>query len=273
MLDSLAELGVSFMGFEGGEPFIRRDLPEILKLSHSRFFTSLVTNGWMLKERIYEVKDYIDHLFVSIDGIGETHDRLRGMPGSFERAKEGIFAASQYMPVSLSSTITSENTEEVGGIVQFAMDMGVSVSFQIAYDYSTAEKMSPDTSRLKESIMNLLELKKEGAPIVESKEYFEAVLNSWYGGIGWRCRPWLTLNVDPQGRVVLPCYVLNEYTGKNRVWEIDLRKAWNSVDWGQYESCNRCALSCYLEPSLFSWGNLGMVKERIIDNIVSYLRE
>lgn len=272
MLSALEDFGVSFMGFEGGEPFIRKDLPEILKYSHARFHTSLVTNGWMLKEKLNSVKDYLDYVFVSIDGIGDTHDRLRGREGSFSRAIEGVKAASEFLPVSFSSTITSENCGEVEDIVELARELGVSVSFQIAYDYSTAGKKSPSAMKLKNAITDLLSMKQKGAPIVESKEYFQAVINSWYNGIKWRCRPWLTLNVDPQGRVVLPCYVLNEYTGSGKVWEMDLRKAWNSVDWEMYESCNKCALSCYLEPSLFSWGKPAMVKERIIDSMVSYLK-
>ncbi|HLH85858.1 MAG TPA: DUF3463 domain-containing protein, partial [Thermoplasmataceae archaeon] len=117
-----------------------------------------------------------------------------------------------------------------------------------------------------------LEMKKSGYPIIESKEYFTSVINSWFGQESWKCKPWLTINVDPQGRVVLPCYVLNEYTGSKRIWEMDLQAVWDSVNWSEYETCNKCALSCYLEPSLFSWGNPSMVKERIIDSIVSYIR-
>lgn len=272
MLDSLADFGISFMGFEGGEPFLRKDVTEILRMSHSRFFTSVVTNGWMLKERIKEVSDYIDHLFVSIDGIGRTHDRLRGVDGSFRKAMEGIEAAKDYVPVSLSTTITAENCQEIGEIVEMSKDLGINVSFQVAYDYSTAEGMSPSGLKLRETLLGLLEMKRKKYPIVESKEYFEAVLNSWYNGESWKCKPWLTLNIDPQGSLVMPCYVLNEYTGSGKVWEMNLPRVWNSVDWGMYESCNKCALSCYLEPSLFSWGNPGMVKERIIDSLVSYLR-
>lgn len=272
MMDSLADFGVSFMGFEGGEPFVRRDLPEILRLSHDRFHTSVVTNGWMLRERFKSVRDYLDHIFVSIDGIGEVHDRLRGVEGSFSRARDGIETASSSVPLSLSSTITSANCDQVAGIVDFASEMHVSVSFQVAYDYSTAERMSPSLLKLRSALLELLELKRRGEPILESREYFEAVLNSWYGGVKWKCKPWLTLNVDPHGRLVLPCYVLNEYAGQGKVWEMDLRKAWNSIDWETYESCNKCALSCYLEPSLFSWRNVGMVKERVIDGILSYLR-
>ena len=128
MMNSLADFGVSFMGFEGGEPFLRRDLPEILSYSRKKFYTSLVSNGWALKEKISQVKDSLDHLFISIDGIGETHDRLRGMEGSYRRAVEGIEAASRYVPVSLSSTITSENCQEVEQIVDLARTLGVTVS-------------------------------------------------------------------------------------------------------------------------------------------------
>ncbi|MEM0133716.1 MAG: radical SAM protein [Thermoplasmatales archaeon] len=78
MMDDLADFGVSYMGFEGGEPSLRKDLPEILRLSHDRFFTSVVSNEWMLKDRYKEVSEYIDHLFVSIDRVGEVHATLRG---------------------------------------------------------------------------------------------------------------------------------------------------------------------------------------------------
>ena len=42
----------------------------------------------------------------------------------------------------------------------------------------------------------------------------------------WRCKPWLTINIDPSGRIVQPCYVLNEYKGDLKVWDVDIRKVW-----------------------------------------------
>jgi len=62
-------------------------------------------------------------------------------------------------------------------------------------------------------------------------------------------------NIDPQGRIVLPCYVLNEYSGTDKAWEVNIVKLWNTYPWEKYENCNACALACYLEPSLFSWSN------------------
>ncbi|MEM3851695.1 MAG: PTO1314 family radical SAM protein [Methanomassiliicoccales archaeon] len=271
MMFALKDFGVSFMGFEGGEPLLRHDISQILSVSHNLFHTSLVTNGWMLKEKIGSIGEYLDHLFVSIDGVGKLHDEQRGVDGSFEKAVEGIRAAAEYVPVTISSTITAMNVHQVDEVLELAKELGVSVNFQIAYNYSTAEFMSPELLSLKRTIEKLRSAKVNGAPIVESVEYFDAILNSWYSGIKWECKPWLTINIDPKGRVVLPCYVLNEYTGGGRVWEIDLPKMWNSIDWDTYRTCNKCALSCYLEPSLFRWTNPSMVKERIVDSVVEYI--
>ncbi len=148
------------------------------------------------------------------------------------------------------------------------------INFQPAYDYSTAESLSPYGEKLLGALRRLLELKEEGAPLVNSREYLKAVMGSWFHGVPWRCKPWLTINVDPQGRIVLPCYTLQEYNRDNgsapHVWETDIVGLWNSYGWEEYEGCNKCALSCYLEPSLFSWTKPGMVRDRIVDSIVSY---
>jgi radical SAM family uncharacterized protein len=271
MMKSLARGGVSFLGFEGGEPLLRHDLPEILAESHRRFHTSVVTNGWLLRNRIRDIAPHLDLLFVSLDGIGDLHDRLRGIPGSFNRAVDGIRSAKGHVPVAISSTITNENMDDAEKVVALAERLGVGVTFQVAYKYSTAENLTPAGQKLRETLERLLALKERGAPIFESREYFTSVINSWYRGIPWRCKPWLTMNVDPQGRIVLPCYTLREYGGGEYVWDVNIRELWNAFRWESYEKCNKCALACYLEPSLFSWTNPAMIRERILDPIVAYL--
>jgi radical SAM family uncharacterized protein len=271
MMDALVRAGVSFLGFEGGEPLLRRDLPEILAESHRRFHTSLVTNGWLLRNRIGELAPHLDMVFVSLDGIGELHDRLRGIPRSFERAVDGIRAARGRVPVAISSTITNENLHHAELVVALAQRLGVGVTFQVAYNYSTAQNLTPAGPRLRETLERLLALKEAGAPILESREYFTSVIDSWYRGVPWRCKPWLTMNVDPQGRIVLPCYTLREYGGDEFVWDVNVRELWNRFPWEPYERCNKCALACYLEPSLFRWTSPTMIRERILDPIVAYL--
>ncbi len=272
MMDSLKKAGVLFLGFEGGEPLLRKDIAEILRESYRRFHTSMVTNGWLLKSKLDSIKDYLNHTFVSLDGIGEVHDRLRGVSGSFKRAVEGIEAASEEIPLSISYTITRENMDQAKDMVSLADDLEVTVNFQIAYDYGTAEKESPEREQLRSTLLTLSEMKAKGKPILNSREYFASVLDSWYGGDSWTCKPWMTINVDPLGNVVLPCYVLNEYSGTQKIWDVNVGEIWRNYKWEVYESCNKCALACYLEPSLFSWSNFSMIKSRIIDNIVPFIQ-
>lgn len=72
----------------------------------------------------------------------------------------------------ISFTLTEENVNEVINVVNLAEKLGVRVSVQVAYDYSTAEKLSPSREKLKKALEILLELKKKGKPIIESEEYF-----------------------------------------------------------------------------------------------------
>jgi radical SAM family uncharacterized protein len=272
MMEALASAGVSFLGFEGGEPLLRHDLPAILEEAHARFHTSVVTNGWLLSQRFREIRRHLEYLFVSLDGIGETHDRLRGIPRSFERAVDGIRTVGGEVPVAISHTVTKDNLGHAERLVALARELGVRITVQVAYDYSTADPMSPGRAALRSTLERLLALKRAGAPILESADYFEALLGSWYGDRPWTCRPWMTINVDPSGRIVMPCYVLQEYNGKTPIWDVDVRALWNSFDWERYMSCNKCALACYLEPSLFSWANPAMVRERVLEGAVTYLR-
>jgi radical SAM family uncharacterized protein len=272
VMNALADAGVSFLGFEGGEPTLRKDLPEILREAHDRFHTSLVTNGWLLKRRLPDLRRHLEMLFVSLDGIGETHDRLRGIPGSFVRAVDGMRAARDVVQTAISSTLTKDNLDHAERLVKLAEDLGVWITFQVAYHYSTADLLTPRPKQLFPTLRRLRALKEEGAPILESSEYFDSILRSWDGGPKWRCRPWMTINVDPSGRIVMPCYVLQEYNGSKPIWDVDVADLWNSFKWTEYESCNQCALACYLEPSLFSWTNPTLVKERVWDGMVNYLR-
>lgn len=272
IMDALARAGVSFLGFEGGEPLLRKDVGDILKAARARFHTSLVTNGWLLEHRLSEIAPHLDLLFVSIDGIGETHDRLRGIPQSFERAVRGIRASRSEVPTFISHTVTRDNLDDAEKVVELAERLDIGLTVQIAYDYVTADAMSPQPDRLRPTVERLRDLRKSGAPLMESIDYFDAILGSWYGEKPWRCKPWLTINIDPSGRIVLPCYVLQEYHGGLPVWETDVRQLWNSFDWTPYESCNKCALACYLEPSLFRWTDFASLRDRVIDAGFHYLQ-
>ncbi len=97
ILKQLYDSGVCAVAFEGGEPLLRKDLPEILAYSRSLpLHTSIITNGTLLKSRVDEIAPFISGiLFVSLDGPEKTHDMIRGVDGCFKRAVEGINAAKE----------------------------------------------------------------------------------------------------------------------------------------------------------------------------------
>ncbi|WMT49568.1 MAG: radical SAM protein [Thermoplasmatales archaeon] len=76
IMEALTKGGVSFLGFECGEPLLSNDIHDILAESHKRFHTSIVTNGWLLKTKMKSIENYVDYMFVSIDGIGELHEKM-----------------------------------------------------------------------------------------------------------------------------------------------------------------------------------------------------
>ncbi|NTV24043.1 MAG: radical SAM protein [Nanoarchaeota archaeon] len=89
------------LNFAGGEPFLRPDMLDILRhASRQGFFTQIATNGWLIdSEEKAEaiVKSGLGGIIFSVDGAtADTHDRMRGMKGSFDRANRAIAWLGKY---------------------------------------------------------------------------------------------------------------------------------------------------------------------------------
>ena len=88
----------SFLALTGGEPFLRDDIPEIIKIfrkNNSVTRISIPTNGFFT-ERILKTttsilkdpKGFGLSVKISLDGLEEKHDSIRGTRGAFSRAIE-----------------------------------------------------------------------------------------------------------------------------------------------------------------------------------------
>lgn len=105
-------LGVSVITFVGGEPLLRKDLPEIVRaVDKDLTTTALFTNGALLAEKAQLLKrSGLDSVYVSLDAAEpEEHDRFRGTPGLFAQAVAGLRRAKQ---VGLSTGISCSMTPE-----------------------------------------------------------------------------------------------------------------------------------------------------------------
>jgi len=131
LLKSAQELGVSVINFTGGEPLMRKDLPEIIASVDKELSTTVVfTNGWFLKERCAELKQAgLDSVYVSVDSSDPAkHDKLRGVPGLFDRAMAGLAEARKTgFSTGISCCMTPESFRagELDRVIEAAKTAGV----------------------------------------------------------------------------------------------------------------------------------------------------
>lgn len=98
----------------GGEPLLSESLHPVLKRIRELGSTAgLVTNGVLLGANARKFDGEIDTLFLSIDGIGATHDRIRGVPGVYERAIAGAAALPPSIKVVAMTVICDDNIGEI----------------------------------------------------------------------------------------------------------------------------------------------------------------
>jgi MoaA/NifB/PqqE/SkfB family radical SAM enzyme len=248
ILKQIYNSGACGIAFEGGEPLLRKDLAEILAFAHSLpLHTSLITNGTLLESRIHEIAPYINGvIYVSLDGLEKTHDEIRGVNGCFKKAIRGITATTPMSPVTINTTIMAENLHEIEGMVKLAKELNARISVAVAHEYCNATASAPKEKEIADIAGKLITMKKKGYPLVNSISYFRVIAKEK----NWKCKPWSMINVGPDGKLVLPCYVRNEYATSISVLETNIKTAISGINWKETQNCQKCSLHCYVEPSL-----------------------
>jgi radical SAM enzyme (rSAM/lipoprotein system) len=95
----------------GGEPLLRPDLDAAGRAFRERGLGwGLVSNGWFYDEAMQErlLRAGLGALTISLDGLQESHDWMRGRPGSYERALRAIGLCAQE-PRLTSDVVTCVN--------------------------------------------------------------------------------------------------------------------------------------------------------------------
>jgi MoaA/NifB/PqqE/SkfB family radical SAM enzyme len=100
VINQLKALGSILAIFSGGEPLLREDIFDLVAHAHDiGLLTRISTNGFLLtRDCVAELKKAgLNQCGVSIDDADPaTHDRLRGLPGCFERAVQGLRYLNEY---------------------------------------------------------------------------------------------------------------------------------------------------------------------------------
>ena len=124
ILRDLAHIGVMRFLATGGEPLMRADLCGVLeKAKEYGMETGLSTNGsFISEENIERIVRAADSVQVSVDGIGRTHDIIRGMDGAFSGAMNALRLLKTHgcRQACMTSIIAPRNIHELDELYQTA---------------------------------------------------------------------------------------------------------------------------------------------------------
>jgi len=182
-----AFVGAYAINFSGGEPLMKKGFIDLLAFcGHNGIQAGVTTNGALLTEK--KVKKIVAarpfNVNISVDApVAGIHDYFRGVPGLFDKVCTGIrrLAAEQhaqqtFFPVIVKPTITSLNYRLLPDLVRWAGEVGATaVNCQPlgrwtpeTYDELWIEQ--PAWEELAQVMEQLIEMKKNGAPIMNSVE-------------------------------------------------------------------------------------------------------
>ncbi len=129
VLDQLAEAGVFFLCFSGGEVFMRRDFFELLEYARSlQFCVKVKTNAFLIRgqeaDRLRALS--VESVQVSIySHRPEVHDAITKLPGSLERSLAGIrLLRERGIKVVVANVLMRQNLADYLGVVSLARELG-----------------------------------------------------------------------------------------------------------------------------------------------------
>jgi SynChlorMet cassette radical SAM/SPASM protein ScmE len=129
--DELKQCAIMDITLQGGEPFIREDLPQLIEgIIRNRMRFSILSNGTLIDDSIADFlsdTNRCNSVQISVDGSSpETHDACRGK-GSFDGALRGIRTLQRHkIPVAVRVTIHRYNVHDLEGIARLLLeDLGL----------------------------------------------------------------------------------------------------------------------------------------------------
>lgn len=199
--------GIERVVLTGGEPTLRPDLAEIAellcrrlpKLTSIELMTNAVNEGQVIQRsvdmaEVLRGRPVAFKLAVSLDGVGDDHDRNRGVTGNFDRAVNVIDAARNAgIDVGVRCTLTSSNVEGADDLLAWCEENRIDDwCFSVAmenpefnnYGYSRDASFTP--SQRFHAMMFFEQLVRQRSLSLQKRTYYE------------RLRDWLARGDDAQ---------------------------------------------------------------------------
>jgi MoaA/NifB/PqqE/SkfB family radical SAM enzyme len=205
----LASLGTLMISLAGGEPLLRRDLPQIVEAIGRYHFPFVTTNGWFVTPSVARelMQAGTWGMSVSIDyARPERHDARRRMEGAWEqawRAVELLSAArvQKFQRVNVIAVLMDDNLEDMEGLLEMASRRGAYFMVQpygrlktgtSAYQHGNGP-VSP----------SLLELRRRWGNFLSNPHYLSRFDDFLAGGVGSCQAGRAFFNIDSTGDIAI----------------------------------------------------------------------
>ncbi len=246
VIDQLSDLKVFNVCFLGGEPLMREDFLEILEYaSNSRIGISFSTNGSFINDKIIKKLEKIDifKVQVSLDGLEETHNKIRGVNFSFQTVVQAIKKFTESgIRVEVSTTVNALNLNELDDLIQLSLSLGAksfkAIPFMPVGRGSNAKylKLTPEDMKVYVTTIYNLKKKYDKKIFVHTEETYSwlldkppepTIFDSYAKNLN--CAAGTTQLVISSNGLVFPCPFLHNFIAG------DLRKEKLSKIWGESE--------------------------------------
>lgn len=115
----------------GGEPLLRKDFFEIMSYANDLgYIWGMTSNGTLIDDTVAQKlwECGMRTISISIDGLKDTHDKLRGRKGAFESAMNGINALVRnegFEHIQVTTVINHRNISELDALFEFLCDVDI----------------------------------------------------------------------------------------------------------------------------------------------------
>ncbi len=271
--DIFKKLNISVVNLGGGEPLLREDLAEIVKIFSKDFEVRVQTNSLLAnEEKIKElVKAGLKGVSISLDTLNpKKQDYICNLRGIWYEIIEKMVLFSKLMPndaLLLSNAVVSKlNINELPKLTVFTNKIGFTAGFgpvllsekkdhnYIFRDYApnlTFEES--DYPIIEKSYNEVIKMKKEGYQIFNSTKFLKESIKFFKKDHRWKCDAGrLYFLIDYDGSF-LPCTELSKV---GSIFDENFIKKFNSKDFKKtiaekVAHCPNCMHPCYVESSKF----------------------
>ena len=255
---------ISSVNITGGEPFLRKDLLEITNtlLSCCKVLDSVVvnSNGFLTEEickYFLQLKDQLDSfrriklfLFLSLDGIGQLHDEIRGVSGAFGLVERTLLKLRDYshVDVILNTTVTKYNYTQLEDILCFAEEMNCKIDFTYAMSseiyFNNVQTLETADGFVRGEFISFLKQNLKNGTLYNSPSYYRNLIHMLSGkkrkvGCVFSNQGFF---LKPDGSVYR-CWPIEEVIGN--IHTMSFMDIWNNMQPFDQQRCDNCYNNCY----------------------------